>query len=72
MRVLADTPILPGELLNLTSVGAFRPNETVELTLEDLALSDELALWRGMRFRHRLSMSYAARLVMIDSAVGTN
>jgi hypothetical protein len=71
MRVLEDTTLLSSELLNRASAGAFSQDEAVELILEDLALAEAIDLWPGVRYRYRLGVSYAARIVMIDSSGGT-
>jgi hypothetical protein len=67
MRVLEDTPVLPSALLNMTSAGAFSENETVELALEELSLTDTVNLWRGLHCSYRPGVSYTARAIMIDS-----
>ena len=72
MRVLADTPVLSSSLLNQSHAGAFEPNETLELSLEDLALADALSLGRQAGGQYRLGVSYAARVVMIGSASTDN
>jgi hypothetical protein len=71
MRVLEDTTLLSSELLNRASAGAFSQDEAVELILEDLALAEAIDLWQGVRHRYRLGVSYATRIIMIDSSGGT-
>jgi hypothetical protein len=69
MRVLADSPMFSSALLNRVHAGAFGQNETIELTLEDLPLADALSLGRHTGDQYRLGVSYAARVVMINSSV---
>lgn len=69
MRALADTPVLSSALLNRMHSGAFGQHETIELALEDLTLADALSLGRHAGGQYRLGVSYAARVVMINSSV---
>lgn len=69
MRVIEDMPLLSSALLNQTSAGAFSEREAVELILEDPPLAEVVGLWRGLRHRYRLGVSYAARVIAIDSTV---
>lgn len=70
LRVLEDTPILPAGVLNKHTAEAdiFRPDETIELVWENVALPDWLALWGGLLSRQP-SATYVARGVMIESEV---
>jgi hypothetical protein len=69
MRLLEDTTILPAGLLN--SIGpehdTFRPSETVELICEPLSIQDITGVWQGLRADWQLSVTYVARLVLLDS-----
>jgi hypothetical protein len=69
MRLLEDTAILPAGLLN--SLGpehdTFRPPEAVELLCEPLSVQDITGVWQGLRADWQLSVTYVARLVLLDS-----
>jgi hypothetical protein len=69
MRLLEDTAILPAGLLN--SAGpehdTFRPSEAVELICEPLSVQDITGVWQGLRADWQLSVTYVARLVLLDS-----
>jgi len=71
MRVLHDTPVLPAALINDHSPdvadGVFRPSETVELTLEPLNFQDATTLWDKLKPKMQTSVTYIARMVMIES-----
>lgn len=69
MRTLADSPILPSNLLNSPGpeTGIFQPDETVELICEPLALQDAFNLWEGLKTKVQPSITYVARLVAIQS-----
>ena len=47
MRILEDTPILPAGLLNQGGPegDTFRPNETVDVTMETISIYDMGAIW---------------------------
>jgi hypothetical protein len=70
LRVIEDTPILPAALLNeLEQDGAiFDPDESVELSLDPLSLSDMAILWENLKQVKVLpSVTYIARMVKINS-----
>ncbi len=69
MRILEDTPILPVGLLNAVAADVFRPDETVELILAELATEDMLHLWEmlAQQNMYQLSVPYIARNVRIES-----
>jgi hypothetical protein len=71
MRQLEDTPILPAGLLNqyLAEPNVFRADETVELVTDPLSLADYTSVWDKLKPRFQSSMSYAARMVSIDSEI---
>ena len=69
MRTLEDQPIYPASLLNATSPGVFRPDETVELTLTELTNEDLLRIWDTLvQNVYQLSVPYVARVVRIESS----
>jgi hypothetical protein len=71
IRQLEDNPILPAGLLNrfLREPDVFRPNESVELVAESLALSDFTNVWDKLKPRMQTSVTYLARMVLIDSDI---
>ena len=71
MRALEDTPILPAETLNHygTSGTAFRPDESIEIVCEPLALQEIVNIWDAFKPNLQLSVAYVARMIAIDSQV---
>ena len=71
IRQLEDVPILPTGLLNQSGPepDVFRPNETVELILEQMSLQDWNNLWGVTKTTPPLSVGYVARMVGIESPV---
>ncbi len=71
MRQLEDNAILPAGLLNrfLKEPDVFRPTETVELVCEPLSLSDFTNVWDKLKPRMETSVTYVARMVLIDSDI---
>jgi hypothetical protein len=71
MRQLEDNTILPAGLLNrfLKEPDVFGANETVELFLEPLSLTDFTNVWDKLKPRMQTSASYVARMVLIDSEI---
>jgi hypothetical protein len=68
MRTLEDQPIYPASLLNATSPGVFRPDETMELTLTELTNEDLLRIWDTLvQNVYQLSVPYVARVIRIES-----
>lgn len=68
MRVLEDTPIFPATLLNAITADTFQPDESVEITLDELRTEDLLHLWETLAQNvYQLSIPYIARNVRIDS-----
>jgi hypothetical protein len=69
MRQLEDNTILPAGLLNrpLKESDVFRPDETVELVGDSLPLPDFTNLWDKLKPRMQTSVTYVARMVLIDS-----
>jgi hypothetical protein len=69
MRTLEDQPIYPASMLNATSPGVFRPDETVELSLTELTNEDLLRIWDALvQNVYQLSVPYVARVVRIESS----
>ena len=67
MRQMETTPVLPSALLNRREP-AFRPGETVEVTLGDLDTENLFRLWETLAQNvYQLSVPYVARMVMLDS-----
>lgn len=72
IRQLEDVPILPTGLLNQSGpeLDVFKPNETVELILEQLTMQDWNNLWGATKLTAPpLSVGYVARMVGIESTV---
>jgi hypothetical protein len=71
MRQLEDHAVLPAGLLNrhLREADVFRPGETVELVLDPLPFADLLNLWDKLKPRMQTSVTYVARMVLIDSEI---
>lgn len=68
MRIIEDTPILPGPFLNLTVPDAFRPDETVEIVVGEIDSEDLFLLWeRLVPNSYQLSVPYIARNIWVDS-----
>lgn len=69
MRLLEDTPALPGNLINPFMPGkpVFRADESVELVCDPLPLEQWLALWASLAAKGGTSMTYIVRMVQIDS-----
>jgi uncharacterized protein DUF4255 len=71
IRTLEDTPILPAALLNLygPEPATFRSQETVELVCDPVSMQDLNTLWEIQKPNVPLMLTYAARMVFIDSDV---
>lgn len=71
MRELQNVPILPAGLLNHYGPehDTFRPSEAVELFCESLTLQDMSYILEPIKSVQPLSVSYVARMVLIESAV---
>lgn len=68
MRVLEDHPLLPAGLLNARMPGAFRPDETVEITIAELSTEDLLRIWETLDTAvFQLSIPYLVRVLAIES-----
>jgi hypothetical protein len=73
MRALEDTPILPAGLLNHygPEPETFHPEETVELVCDPLSHQDMMSMLDILKPNYPLSVSYVARLIMIESLIET-
>ena len=71
IRLLEDVTILPVGLLNNTGPEAqiFKPNETVEVIMDQITLQDWNNLWSTTKANPPLSIGYVARMVVIDSTL---
>lgn len=71
IRELENTPVIPAGVLNSTGPEAdvFRPDETVELVCDPLALADMINLWETLKPKSNrpLSVNYVARMIAIES-----
>lgn len=69
MRLLEDTPILAGNEINqfMPEVAVFQPEESVELICDPLPLDQWFALWDKLKPKATTSMTYLARMVLLDS-----
>lgn len=71
MRALHDTPIVPATFINNythdTTALPFRPGETIELVCESLSFQDMTTLWDKLKPKMQTSITYVARMVMIES-----
>ena len=71
IRTLQDTPELPAGLLNRfagdRSPPVFEDSEAIELVGENLTAQDFVNLWGNTLANQQPSISYVARLVLIDS-----
>jgi hypothetical protein len=69
LRVMEDAALLPATLLNAAVPGAFRGDETVEITLAELSTEDLLHLYEVLMPNvYQLSVPYLARTLHIESS----
>jgi len=68
-RFIEDLQTLPAAFLNRAIAGTFLEQEAVELVLDPLGLSDYLALWDRLKAGLPPSLTYVARVVMVDSTI---
>lgn len=68
MQIMEETPSLAGPLLHPSS--AWGPGETVQMHLVDLEVRDAVETFEALPVDFRLSVSYLASPVRIDSPVG--
>ncbi|HYY97858.1 MAG TPA: DUF4255 domain-containing protein [Pyrinomonadaceae bacterium] len=71
MRELQNTPILPAGLLNHYGPehDTFRPSEAVELFCESPTLQDMSYILEPIKSSQPLSVTYVARMVLIESLI---
>lgn len=70
MRTFEDTPLLPYGLFSALHPDVFRPNESAEITMDDLSNEDLLRIWETLDTQgYALSIPYRVRNVRIDSEV---
>lgn len=71
MRELQNVPVLPAGLLNHYGPehDTFRPHEAVELICEPLPLQDMSHVLEPIKYAQPLSVTYVARMVLIESAL---
>jgi hypothetical protein len=71
MRALEDTPILPAGVLNQTGPehDIFRPDETVDLTMETISIYDMGAIWDVAKPFTQPSVCYVARMIGVESQI---
>lgn len=71
MRALEDMPALSAGFLNNFDAGnaPFGAEETVELVYEPTSIADMLSIWEVGKPNVQVSVTYVARMVLIDSTV---
>jgi Pvc16 N-terminal domain len=67
MLQLQSAPILDNSILTPSNI--WDPAETVQLVPADLSLEDILRIWDALGPKYRLSVSYIARVVRIDTGI---
>ena len=65
LQQLNEHPVLDSSLLSPD--GGWRPEDSVELLMEDLSSQDLFHIWDRLKPSYRLSVGYLARVVRIDS-----
>jgi hypothetical protein len=72
MQQLQSNPILDSSIFSLSGVAAgWDLGETIQLVPADLSLQDILDIWDALGPKYRLSFSYLARVVRIQTSVPT-
>ena len=66
-RLLYDRTVLG--FSDLSGAGVWSPDDTVELVLESLPVEEHYDIWDPTDLPYRLSLTYLARLIGINSAV---
>ena len=71
MRELQNVPVLPASLLNsyAPEKETFRPAEAVEIFCDTLNLQDMSSVLDTLKLNQQLSVTYVARMVLIESTV---
>jgi hypothetical protein len=73
MQQLQSNPILDSSIFSLSGVNAgWDPDETIQLVPADLSMQDILDIWDALGPKYRLSVSYLARVVRIETSVSTD
>ena len=69
LRQMEDTPVLVPAQLNryLRAPDVFREDEAVEIVADPLSLADFVSVWDKLKPQFQASMTYVARMVLIDS-----
>lgn len=70
MRVMEDNPILPSGLLSLVAADVFHPDETAEITHQDMSTEDLLRMWETLlpTNTYQVSVPYVARGLRLESS----
>lgn len=66
LRALHDHPILDAS--SLDTLGGFAADEVVHLIPDDISTEDMMRIWDALAPPYRLSFSYVARVVRLESA----
>ena len=66
LRALHDHPILDAS--SLDTIGGFAADEVVHLIPDDISTEDMMRIWDALAPSYRLSFSYVARVVRLESA----
>jgi hypothetical protein len=69
LQAMESTPILSGPLLYAS--GGFAPNETVQVTLEDVTTEAVMRMFDSLPTDYKLSVPYVARVVRVDGLTAT-
>lgn len=71
MQQIEDIPILPSGLLNSIGPepGIFRPDEMAEIICDPISMQDMFNIWENLKAKMQVSVTYVARMVMIESAL---
>jgi hypothetical protein len=69
LRQMEDTPVLVPAQLNryLRAADVFREDEAVEIVADPLSMADFVSVWDKLKPQYQASMTYVARMVLIDS-----
>ena len=71
MHQIEDIAILPSGLLNSVGPepGIFRSDEMVEIICDPISMQDMFNIWENLKSKMQVSVTYVARMVMIESAL---
>ena len=67
MRFLEDRQVIPAAIVNSYAAGALRPDEAIEFVCDPLAATDYFNLWEKLKPGMQTSVTYVARMVLLDS-----